>query len=98
MIIEHVHLYIRMGQGAEFEQVFQIAQKIIRATPGFIHLSLLRHKFELEHYLLQVHWETLEHHTKGFRQSEAYVEWKRLLHPFYEPMPVVEYFEPCMMN
>jgi len=30
--------------------------------------------------------------TEGFRGSERYAEWKRLLHHFYEPFPVVEHY------
>jgi heme-degrading monooxygenase HmoA len=44
--------------------------------------------------LLLVEWESLEAHTQGFRGSAAYEEWRRLLHHFYEPFPVVEHFEP----
>ena len=43
-------------------------------------------------YLLLVHWQTLEDHTIGFRKSEAYNEWKRLFHHYYEPFPVVEHY------
>lgn len=32
-------------------------------------------------------------HTVGFRQSDEYQEWKRLLHHFYDPFPTVEHFE-----
>ncbi|MFI7965362.1 antibiotic biosynthesis monooxygenase, partial [Acinetobacter baumannii] len=27
----------------------------------------------------------------------AYQEWKTLLHPFYDPMPTVEYYQPCTL-
>jgi hypothetical protein len=30
---------------------------------------------------------------EGFRGSPAYEEWRRLLHHFYDPPPVVEHFE-----
>ena len=40
----------------------------------------------------EVDWETLEHHTVGFRGSAVYLEWKALLHHFYDPFPVVEHF------
>jgi hypothetical protein len=39
----------------------------------------------------------IEDHTEGFRKSEAYQEWKALLHPFYDPMPMVEYYQPQML-
>ncbi len=44
-------------------------------------------------YILIVRWNTIEDHTEGFRKSEAYKEWKRLLHHFYDPFPVVEHYK-----
>lgn len=32
-------------------------------------------------------------HTIGFRQSEQYQDWKKLLHHFYELFPTVEHYE-----
>ena len=29
----------------------------------------------------------------GFRQSERYEEWRRLLHHFYDPFPTVEHYK-----
>jgi len=37
-------------------------------------------------------WDKLEDHTVGFRGSPGYQEWKRQLHHFYDPFPVVEHF------
>lgn len=45
-----------------------------------------------DRYILLVRWRALEDHTVGFRQSNAYQEWKALLHRFYEPFPVVEQY------
>jgi len=44
-------------------------------------------------YVLLVYWETLEAHTVGFRGSKQYQEWKKLLHHFYDPFPIVEHYE-----
>ena len=45
-------------------------------------------------YLLLVEWDTLEDHTQGFRGSDDYDRWRRLLHHFYDPFPVVEHYAP----
>jgi len=37
-----------------------------------------------------VNWRSLEDHTVGFRKSEQYQEWRRLLHNFYEPFPEID--------
>ena len=40
----------------------------------------------------------LEDHTVGFRQSTQYLEWKKLLHHYYDPFPIVEHYEIVMEN
>lgn len=59
---------------------------------GFHGLTLSRCLEQESTYLLLVEWETLEDHTEGFRGSEPYLQWRDLLHGFYEPMPEVEHF------
>jgi len=63
---------------------------------GFRGLTLSRCLERDSVYLLLVEWERLEDHTVGFRGSAEYEEWRRLLHHFYDPFPVVEHFAPVM--
>lgn len=92
MITEHALLPVIPGQEEEFEAAFGQARHIIAAMPGFISLSLSRSIESPGTYLLLVEWETLEDHTEGFRGSPEYQQWRALLHPFYEPFPVVEHY------
>jgi heme-degrading monooxygenase HmoA len=93
MILEAAQLNVQSGQEKQFEAAFQEASKIIARTPGYIMHQLHRCLEVPGKYLLLVQWRDLESHTVGFRQSEQYQEWKRLLHHFYHPFPVVEHFE-----
>ncbi len=43
-------------------------------------------------YLLTVHWNTLEDHTQGFRESPAFAEWRAIIGPFFAQPPQVEHF------
>jgi heme-degrading monooxygenase HmoA len=44
--------------------------------------------------LILVEWQRLEDHTDGFRGSAADQQWRRLLHRFYDPFPmVVDHYE-----
>lgn len=92
MILEHAVLPVIPGDEAEFEAAFALARPIISSMPGFRRLSLSRSLETPQHYLLLVEWDTLEDHTVGFRGSPQYDEWRRLLHRFYQPFPVVEHF------
>jgi heme-degrading monooxygenase HmoA len=92
MILEVAVLDVISGREAEFEATFAEAQAIIASMPGY-HGHELRHCVEKpSRYLLLVNWRTLEDHTEGFRGSAQYQEWKRLLHHFYDPFPVVEHY------
>ena len=92
-VLEVAILDVRPGQRSAFEAAFQKAQRFIEAVPGYQRHSL-RHCLEQEdRYLLLVWWDSLESHTRGFRESEGYREWSALLHPFYEPFPAVEHYE-----
>lgn len=93
MILEAAILHVRPGQGAEFEVAFTKAQSIISLMPGYIEHELHRCVEVRDRYLLLVRWRSVEDHEHGFRKSPQYEEWKRILHHFYDPFPVVEHFE-----
>ncbi len=91
-VLEHARLDVIPGREAEFEAVFGKARAIISSMPGFRGLSISRCIERPNRYLLLVEWESLEHHTEGFRGSPRYQEWRALLHHFYDPFPTVEHY------
>ena len=93
MILEVAILNVKVGYEADFERSFSMAQKIISAMSGYVSHELRRCVENSSRYLLLVNWQTLEDHTVGFRGSNEYQEWKRLLHHYYEPFPTVEHYE-----
>jgi heme-degrading monooxygenase HmoA len=92
VILEHALLDVVPGQEAAFEQAFESARPLVAATPGFRSLRLERCLERPAQYLLLVEWERLEDHTEGFRRSDRYERWQQLLHPFYDPFPLVEHY------
>lgn len=98
MILEAVMLQVKQGKEAAFEEAFREASGIISSMKGYIDHELHRCMEVKGKYLLLVKWEQLEDHTVGFRQSEEYQEWRRLLHAFYDPFPTVEHFEKVRLR
>ncbi|MEW4368750.1 antibiotic biosynthesis monooxygenase family protein [Paenibacillus kandeliae] len=93
MILEVAILNVIPGQSDDFEQSFKQAEQIISSMKGYVSHELQR-CMEVDHqYILLVRWETLEDHTEGFRGSQPYQEWKKLLHHYYDPFPVVHHYE-----
>ena len=93
MILEVAILDVIPQQEEEFETAFAKASSIIASMPGYVSHQLQRCVERQNRYILLVNWETLEAHTVGFRGSEQYQEWKKLLHHFYDPFPTVEHYE-----
>jgi heme-degrading monooxygenase HmoA len=94
VIVEAARLDVRAGQEDAYLAAFAEARPLIEATPGFLGLDLRRCVDEgaTHRFLLLVEWESVEAHTVGFRGSDRYERWRQLLHPFYDPFPVVEHY------
>ena len=93
MILEIAVLYVKEGQEQQFEKDFAIAGQYISAIKGYVKHSLRKCVEENNKYILLVDWLTLEDHIIGFRTSPEYLEWKALLHHYYDPFPIVEHYE-----
>ena len=98
MILEVAVLNVKRGTGSQFEEAFREASNIIREMRGYISHELHRCIESDDKYLLLVQWQTLSDHEIGFRQSEQYQQWKKLLHHFYEPFPTVEHYESVLQH
>ena len=96
MIIEMGILNVRPGQESAFEETLRQARPLIAATPGFLSLEVHRAVETPNRYLLLVRWRSIEDHTVGFRQSDRFPEWRRLLHHFYDPPPVIEHYAEAL--
>jgi heme-degrading monooxygenase HmoA len=93
MILEVAILNVISGKETQFEKDFATSGQYISSVKGYIKHSLSKCLEHPNKYILLVEWESLEDHTEGFRSSAAYLEWKRLLHHYYDPFPVVEHYE-----
>lgn len=96
MILEVAILNVKPGLAADFEAAFAQAKPIISSMKGFVNLQLQKCLDNNHQYVLLVNWETLEDHTVGFRQSPEYLQWKALLHHFYDPFPTVEHYSSIL--
>jgi heme-degrading monooxygenase HmoA len=92
MILEVAILDVIPDKTAEFEASFQKAQVIISSAKGWLGHELQQCLEVPNRYILLVRWEQVEDHVVGFRESKAYQEWKKLLHHYYSPFPVVEHY------
>lgn len=98
MICEVAILDIKPPLLPQFETAFAKASAIIASMTGYKSHQLQRCIEKENRYILLVQWETIEDHTEGFRKSKEYEQWKKLLHHFYDPFPVVEHYSLVLEN
>ena len=94
MILELADIRIHPGQNAAFEEAIQRGlATVIVGVKGARGYSVNRGIESTERYVLQIVWDTLEDHTVGFRQSDAFTQWRAIVGPFFASPPTVEHFE-----
>lgn len=94
MILEHADLRIDPAQATAFEAAIQHGvSTVIAKAAGFCGHQVQRSIESPGRYLLLIQWATLEDHTVGFRQSEAFTQWRAIVGPFFLQPPVVEHLE-----
>jgi heme-degrading monooxygenase HmoA len=93
MILEHADITIIPGRQDDFEAAIRrgIAD-VLSKTRGFRDATVHRGIESPERYLLTIHWDTLENHTVDFRGSQAFVDWRAIVAPFFAKLPAVEHF------
>ena len=94
MILELADIRIQPGQNAAFEEaITRGLRTVIAQAKGFQGFKVNKGIESPERYVLQIFWDTLEDHTVGFRQSEAFTHWRAIVGPFFAAPPVVEHFD-----
>ena len=94
MVREIAEIRIQPGRQAEFEDAIQRAlRSVMSQAEGVMRYSVHKGIESPERYVLQIEWETLEHHTVKFREGPLFTKWREIIGPFFASAPVVEHFE-----
>ena len=94
MILELADIRIQPGRNAEFDAAIRRGvETVIAHAEGFRAYKVVKGIESPERYLLMIWWQTLEHHTVGFRGSAAFADWRAIVGPFFAVPPAVEHFE-----
>lgn len=93
MILELADIRIQPGKQAEFDAAIERGLRtVIARAEGMRGFKVNKGIESPERYVLQVFWDTLEHHTVTFRQGPLFPEWRAIVGPFFAQPPVVEHF------
>ena len=96
MILEIAQIDVKPGMEAEFEAGVKSAGPIFKRAKGCKFMTLQRSHEMPQRYRLFVQWETLENHTKDFRESADFQEWRKLVGHCFSSPPNVEHVTEVM--
>lgn len=91
MIRELAEIDIKAGHEQAFEEAAVIARGLFLASKGCLAFRLHRSMEQPSRYRMYVEWETLEDHMVEFRNSDNFLEWRRLCGPHFQNPPRVEH-------
>ena len=91
MITEIAQIEIKPGSEKDFEAAVLKAQPIFKRSKGWKTFELHKSIEKPSRYRLVIEWETLENHTKDFRESQDFQEWRALVGPHFASPPDVEH-------
>ncbi|CDG84722.1 antibiotic biosynthesis monooxygenase family protein [Janthinobacterium agaricidamnosum] len=96
MIFEIAHIQVTPDSHAAFEAAVTKAIPLFQRARGCNSMKLERSIEHPDAYRLVVSWSTLENHTVDFRNSEDFLEWRRLVSGFFAVAPQVEHMNTVL--
>lgn len=94
MITEIAFMTIVEGQEDAFLAALEQAKLVIARAEGFRGVSVQRGIERPSTFVLTITWDTLEHHTEGFRGGPLFPEWRGHIGPYFAEAPQVEHWTP----
>jgi heme-degrading monooxygenase HmoA len=91
MVTEIAVFTINVGQEEQFEAAFPLAAAVLARADGYISHELHRSVEMPNRFTLLVRWESVEQHTKGFRESPQFLKWREPIGRFFAAAPYVEH-------
>ena len=63
----------------------------VSGSPGFRGARLTRSVETPTRFVLLIEWDSVEAHTRGFRESENFPRWRAIVGPHFDGAPTVEH-------
>jgi heme-degrading monooxygenase HmoA len=91
MVLEIAQIDVKPGMEDEFEAGVKNAAPVFKRAKGCGGMTLQRSAEKPSRYRLFVKWDTIENHTKDFRGSADFQEWRKLVAHCFAAPPDVEH-------
>ena len=91
--VEIIRYNIATDQQKNFEQAYTNAAKYLKASPYCLGYKVIHGKEEPAHYIVIIHWTSMEEHLNGFRKSADFMPFLNLVKPFYNNIEEMKHYD-----
>jgi quinol monooxygenase YgiN len=92
MITEVIRYSIPPAEVGAFLQAYTAAVQVLQQSPHCLGYKLLHGEEEPDHWVLLIRWTSTEGHLQGFRTSQEFAEFFRLVRPFYSNIQEMKHY------
>ena len=98
MIFEIAQITVQPGKEQQFEAGVKKAIPLFQRARGCKSMQLQRSIEQPDSYTLVVGWDSIDDHMIGFRNSDDFQEWRRLVGPFFLRPPNVHHVDTVLQG
>jgi heme-degrading monooxygenase HmoA len=98
MIFEIAQITVQPGKEQQFENGVREAIPSFQRARGCKSMQLQRSIEQPNNYTLVVGWDSIDDHMTGFRNSDDFQEWRRLVGPYFLQPPKVHHVDTVLQG
>jgi quinol monooxygenase YgiN len=91
--VEIIRYNIVTDQQKNFEQAYTNAGKYLKSSPYCLGYKVIHGKEEPNHFIVIIHWTSMDEHLNGFRKSADFTPFLSLVRPFYNNIEEMKHYE-----
>lgn len=90
--VEIIRYTIPKDQQSSFEDAYGKAAKLLEASPYCLGYQIIHGEEEPEHYIVTIHWTSMDDHLSKFRKSNEFSGFFNLVRPFFNNIEEMKHY------
>ena len=91
--VEIIRYTIPLQQREEFMLNYGKACKVLQESPYCLGYEIIQGSDEPEHYIVRIHWSSVEDHLNKFRKSKEFGSFFALVKPYFNAIEEMKHYE-----
>lgn len=91
--VEIIRYAVPEDQRNNFEKAYADAGAILQSSPYCLGYEVVRGVDEAQHYIVRIHWTSVDDHLNRFRKSKEFASFFSLVKPFYSYIEEMKHYE-----